>query len=100
MTQNPPTYESATTNGSSRTTISPEVGSTVLAVDGGYSPPANLKAPDASRSALNAATSAKNCSDAIGSYSTMDSMVGSVAESCGTVMKNCMMVVLSDVASG
>src|ERR1700741_185492 len=86
ITQKPPTYCGASKNGPSTTTGSPLVASTVLADDGGGSPPAKRNTPDSWRSVLNSCTAASAASSSAGS---IDSMVGSSAESWGTVKKNC-----------
>src|ERR687893_824038 len=86
ITQKPPTYSGASTNGPSTTTGSPLVASTVLADDGGGGPPGKRHGPDSCRSLLNASTAASAASSSAGS---IDAMVGSSAESWGTVKKNC-----------
>jgi hypothetical protein len=86
ITQKPPTYSGASTNGPSTTTGSPSVASTVFADDGGCRPAAKTNAPDSCKSVLNLFAAAIVASSSAGS---IEAMVGSSAVSCGTVRKNC-----------
>ena len=81
ITQKPPRYSGASTNGPLTALSDSPVLSTVIALEGGISPPAKTRAPVDVSSSMIAPVAAMAASSSAGS---IVSMVGYSSESCGT----------------